>query len=237
MGRSTTKKSPGKNGTNKANVSKAGANKAATVSAIAEPGPEVAILRGITAAEKGDKDAAHKIFSDTVELYPSAPQAWVWLGGTSPDLDDAEMAFERAYTLDPDNEYASLGLRWVRLQRKAALNVPGFATSADTTGPAVAAPEIPPSSVPVSYALPAESSSVQATTIECPNCGKENSRQEKFCQDCGQDLQAAIAATNPHGFIQPVQEKRDIGRYLVIAGLVVLVVFAVLAVYLYFANR
>src|SRR5439155_20378003 len=81
-----------------------------------------AIERGITAAERGDKDAAHKIFSETVELYPSAPEAWVWLGGTSPDLDNAESAFEKAYALDPDNEYASLGLRWVRLQRKAALN-------------------------------------------------------------------------------------------------------------------
>ena len=113
MGRSNAKKSLSKIGANKA-------GKAGAVEAV-ETGPEEAIQRGIAAAERGDKDAAHKIFSETVELYPSAPEAWVWLGGTSPDLDNAESAFEKAYALDPENEYASLGLRWVRLQRKAAL--------------------------------------------------------------------------------------------------------------------
>jgi tetratricopeptide (TPR) repeat protein len=237
MGRSTTKKSSGKNGANKAGASKAGGNRTATATAVVEPGPELAIQRGITAAEQGDKDTAHKIFSETVELYPSAPQAWVWLGGTSPDLDDAEMAFERAYTLDPDNEYASLGLRWVRLQRKAALNVPGFAASPDATGPAVAAPESPALSASVSYAPPAEAASFQTTTVACPNCGKENSRREKFCQDCGQDLQAALAASNPQGFIQPAKEKRDISRYVIAAGVILLVVAILFGAYLYFANR
>jgi hypothetical protein len=237
MERSTTKKSSGKNGGNKAGTSKAGGNKTATTSAVIEPGPEAAIQRGITAAEEGDKDTAHRIFGETVELYPSAPQAWVWLGGTSPDLDDAEMAFEKAYTLDPDNEYASLGLRWVRLQRKAALNIPGCAASPGATGPAVAAPESPALSASVSYAPPAEAPSFQTTTIACPNCGKENSRREKFCTDCGQDLQAALAASNPQGFIQPVKETLDISRILIIAGAILMVVVIVLGVYLFFANR
>src|SRR5436309_16064571 len=121
MGRNTAKKSLSKLGANKDGASKAGLDGAGNP-AVAVIGPDEAIQRGIAAAERGDKDEAHQIFSETVELYPSAPEAWVWLGGTSPDLDNAESAFEKAYALDPDNEHASLGLRWVRLQRKAALS-------------------------------------------------------------------------------------------------------------------
>src|SRR5206468_12719756 len=108
-------------GANKDGATKAG-KAGAGDAAVAITGPDEAIQKGIAAAERGDKDEAHKIFSETVELYPSAPEAWVWLGGTSLDLDNAASAFEKAYALDPDNERASLGLRWVRLQRKAALS-------------------------------------------------------------------------------------------------------------------
>src|SRR5689334_2422792 len=126
------RKSSGKTN-NKAAANKADTGTAQAAGAVAEASPELAIQQGIVAAEHGDRDAAYRIFSETVELYPSVPEAWVWLGGTSPDLDNAETAFEKAYTLDPDNEQASLGLRWVRLQRKAALN--------DMMGPATSAPE------------------------------------------------------------------------------------------------
>src|SRR5215216_5784074 len=80
-----------------------------------------AIEMGIEAVERGARAEAYDIFKQTAELHPNTSEAWVWLGGTSPDLDIAESAFERAYTLDPDNEEASLGLRWVRLQRKVSL--------------------------------------------------------------------------------------------------------------------
>src|SRR5947207_2002292 len=143
MGRSTAKKSLNKLGANKDGANKAGKTGPGEA-AVAVAGPDDAIQRGIAAAESVDNNEAHKKFSQTADLYPSAPEAWVWLGGTSPDLDNAESAFEKAYALDPDNEHASLGLRWVRLQRKAALNdlasapapvpahVPASASSPDT---------------------------------------------------------------------------------------------------------
>jgi tetratricopeptide (TPR) repeat protein len=204
--------------------SKAGANKPGASNATIEPGPEVAIQQGIAAAAKGDADAAYRIFSQTVELHPAVPEAWVWLGGTSPDLDKAETAFEKAYSLDPENEYASLGLRWVRLQRKAALN--------DIMGAPMPAPESPTWSEQVSYSPPVEAPGVQADTITCPNCGKANSRSEKFCQDCGQDLQTALAAANPQGFIQPVEVQRDLSKYFIAVGVALLLLTLGVTIYL-----
>src|SRR5438477_9039191 len=84
-------------------------------------GVQDAIEMGITAIRQGDRKQAHSIFQQTAELHPNISEVWMWLGGTSPNLDDAESAFEKAYTIDPDNEQASLGLRWVRLRRKASL--------------------------------------------------------------------------------------------------------------------
>jgi len=168
MGRNSSRKSSSKTAS-KAAANKADAGNGSAAGAVADASPDAALQQGIAAAVRGDKDAAYKIFSETVELYPSVPEAWVWLGGTSPNLDNAETAFEKAYTLDPNNEQASLGLRWVRLQRKAALN--------GMMAPATAASETPSWSEMVSYAAPAEVANAggQAATVQCPNCGKENS--------------------------------------------------------------
>src|SRR5262245_50024961 len=74
--------------------------------------------RGIAAAQAGDKTGAHKIFQDVATRNANATDVWVWLGGTSSNLDEAEAAFQRAAMLDPANEEANLGLRWVALRRQ-----------------------------------------------------------------------------------------------------------------------
>src|SRR6476620_4827524 len=120
---------------NKTTSKKAANKKSATLNS-AE-----AIERGIQLVESGDRQAAFDLFQQTVELDPSAAEAWVWLGGTSSSIDAAELAFERAYSLDPQNEEASLGLRWARLQRT----------------PPVAGPEVTLAPAP--------------QAVVCPNCG------------------------------------------------------------------
>jgi hypothetical protein len=75
--------------------------------------------RGIAAAQAGDKATAHRIFQSLAVRHADIPDIWVWVGGTSPTLDEAEAAFERAATLDPGNEEARLGLRWASLRRQA----------------------------------------------------------------------------------------------------------------------
>ncbi len=95
-------------------------------------GPDIEALMqsGIAAVEQGDKTGAYNIFEHLASIQSSNPKVWVWLGGTSPSLNDAEKAFRRARELDPDSEQAALGLRWVTLRQQAALV--GSAPSATT---------------------------------------------------------------------------------------------------------
>jgi tetratricopeptide (TPR) repeat protein len=156
-----------------------------------------AINSGIKASERGEREAAHKIFRDTAELHPNTSEVWVWLGGTSANLDDAEAAFEKAYALDPENEQASLGLRWVRLRRKAELDrMVGVGASVPLP---VAAPvplpaqgDSPPATATGDAVMGTAPMAVAKSTITCPNCARENPANEKFCVDCGQDLSAAL---------------------------------------------
>lgn len=72
----------------------------------------------IASVEAGDKTSAYNTLRQIVASNPDLPEAWVWLGGTTPDVDEAESAFRHAIELDPDNEEARLGLRWVSLRRQ-----------------------------------------------------------------------------------------------------------------------
>jgi hypothetical protein len=83
--------------------------------------------RGIAAAQAGDKMGAHKIFQSVAAQNAHLPEVWVWLGGTSSNLDEADAAFQRAAMLDSTNEEANLGLRWVALRRQ----VTGRASTSD----------------------------------------------------------------------------------------------------------
>ena len=75
---------------------------------------------GIATAQAGDKATANITFQSVVERYPDVPEAWVWLAGTTTNLDEAENAFKKAAELDPSNEEAQLGLRWVALRRSVS---------------------------------------------------------------------------------------------------------------------
>ena len=89
-----------------------GSNATAVANQPAGTNPEVQkeISLGMGAAQSGDKASAYRIFQSLATRYTDAPDVWVWLGGTSPNLDEAEAAFQRAVMLDPMNEEANLGL-------------------------------------------------------------------------------------------------------------------------------
>lgn len=87
------------------------------------------IQEGIEAVRAGNKAEAHKIFEKLAATQSSNADIWVWMGGTSSDMDEAEQAFRRAYDMDRNNEKAILGLRWVALRRQTLQPA--------TTGPAL----------------------------------------------------------------------------------------------------
>jgi tetratricopeptide (TPR) repeat protein len=79
--------------------------------------------KGIAASEAGDKQTANTIFRQVAEQYPDNLEVWVWLGWTSASMEESEAAFRRASELDPTNEEAALGLRWVAAQSAAEAEV------------------------------------------------------------------------------------------------------------------
>lgn len=91
---------------------------------------EDAMRRAVAEAQAGNKPTAYAMFRQIAERHPNLAAVWVWCGGTSPSLEDAEMAFSRAQQLEPDNEEANLGLRWVALRRHAADRFAGSTTGA-----------------------------------------------------------------------------------------------------------
>ena len=114
-----------------------GSNATVVANQPAGTNPEVQkeISLGMGAAQSGDKASAYRIFQSLATRYTDAPDVWVWLGGTSPNLDEAEAAFQRAVMLDPMNEEANLGLRWVTLRKHAIAEAasPNASSSTSTT--------------------------------------------------------------------------------------------------------
>jgi hypothetical protein len=83
-----------------------------------QPSVEEGMQSGIAAVRSGDRAAAYDIFQRTTAAHPESAELWVWLAGTTPSLDEAENAFRQAQLLDPGNEEAALGLRWVAIRRQ-----------------------------------------------------------------------------------------------------------------------
>ncbi|MEP6774480.1 MAG: hypothetical protein ABJA50_02700 [Chloroflexota bacterium] len=112
-----------------------GSNATAVANQPAGTNPEVQkeISLGMGTAQSGDKASAYRIFQSLATRYTDAPDVWVWLGGTSPNLDEAEAAFQRAVMLDPMNEEANLGLRWVTLRKHAIAEASSPSTSSSTS--------------------------------------------------------------------------------------------------------
>jgi hypothetical protein len=114
-----------------------GSNATAVANQPAGTNPELQkeISLGMGAAQSGDKASAYRIFQALATRHTDAPDVWVWLGGTSPNLDEAEAAFQRAIMLDPMNEEANLGLRWVTLRKHAIAEAssPNASSSTSTT--------------------------------------------------------------------------------------------------------
>lgn len=117
---------------------------------------EQELQQAIALAQAGDRHKAHQMFQELAARHPNAPQVWVWVAGTSTDLDYAEAAFRRALDLDPNNKEAALGLRWVALRRGHPVSPP-LASDSPITGqpvsPHTTAPISPATSTPITGEL------------------------------------------------------------------------------------
>lgn len=72
---------------------------------------------GVVALIHGDKETARDLLLKVVEADERNEEAWLWLSGAVDDLEDRQVALENVLEINPDNEYARLGMHWVMAQR------------------------------------------------------------------------------------------------------------------------
>lgn len=65
-------------------------------------------------ARDGKRDDAVRQLRQIVSDDPAHVEAWIWLGGTAPTVDERRQALERALELEPDNARAQQGIDWLR---------------------------------------------------------------------------------------------------------------------------
>jgi tetratricopeptide (TPR) repeat protein len=73
--------------------------------------------RGVAAARAGRNDEAREYLLAAVEADEHNEQAWLWLGGLMPEVEDQIVCLENALTLNPDNEPAQRKLKQLYAKR------------------------------------------------------------------------------------------------------------------------
>lgn len=71
---------------------------------------------GAVALCQGDIDIARDLLLRVVEAEEWNEEGWLWLSGAVDDTEDKLTALRNVLTINPDNEYANMGLAW--LQKK-----------------------------------------------------------------------------------------------------------------------
>lgn len=72
------------------------------------------LQNGVTSAKAGDKVQARRWFGQVIEIDPNHEVAWIWLAGIAETPQEAGVYLERVLEINPGNERARAGLKWVQ---------------------------------------------------------------------------------------------------------------------------
>jgi twitching motility two-component system response regulator PilG len=72
------------------------------------------IQKGVACAKAGDKAQARRLFGQVIEIDPNHEVAWIWLAGIAETPQEAGVYLERVLEINPGNERARAGLKWVQ---------------------------------------------------------------------------------------------------------------------------
>jgi DNA-directed RNA polymerase subunit RPC12/RpoP len=158
---------------------------------------------GITALKGGDRHLARRLLQRATMVKAVDARPWLWLSGTTDDLNEQRQLLEKAVAADPSNPTAARGLAMLRAQM---------------SGAPAPAPVIPQTAAPAPQSpSPVQSSKVldaQAQTFLCPKCGGHMSfnvhKGDLTCEFCGhvQVTDKRLAADSGEvaiGFVLPTQ--------------------------------
>ncbi|TAK27610.1 MAG: hypothetical protein EPO21_23880 [Chloroflexota bacterium] len=75
---------------------------------------------GLLALERGDEEAAYRLFTRATELDPGSEKAWFWRAKTATGLAELVSCLERALAINPNNQKVKSNLVWAleRLERE-----------------------------------------------------------------------------------------------------------------------
>jgi hypothetical protein len=158
---------------------------------------------GITALKGGDRHLARRLLQRATMVKAVDARPWLWLSGTTDDINEQRQLLEKAVAADPSNPTAARGLAMLRAQMN---------------GSPEPAPSIPPAMVPARQspgtAQPSNILDAQAQTFLCPKCGGHMSysvlKGDLTCEFCGhiQATDKRLAADSGEvaiGFVLPTQ--------------------------------
>lgn len=79
-----------------------------------------ALEAGIRAARDGNKKLARRLLTRVTELDPADEAAWLWLASVAETSEKALVCLQTVLALNPDNQRAREGLRWVQAEAGTA---------------------------------------------------------------------------------------------------------------------
>jgi hypothetical protein len=85
--------------------------------------------RGVTAARAGQKRIAAGYLTRSVQLNPHSEGAWLWLSGVLEDPNQVAFCLQSVLKLNPQNERAQRGLRWLQERHTLKAEPPSTGTS------------------------------------------------------------------------------------------------------------
>ena len=113
---------------------------------------EQILSAGIAAVKSGELEQARELLCRAASMVPTDARAWLWLSGTTQDLEEQRNYLENALAADPNNGAAKRGL--VLLSKK------------------IEEEQILPEGQGVTARTPTEPELAQPSeTFLCPNCG------------------------------------------------------------------
>lgn len=113
---------------------------------------EAMVREGTNALKAGRKEEARALLMKAVELDELNEDAWLWLSAVVETEEDQQTCLENVLAINPTNERARQGLKYLEQQRSGG-------------APVVSAPPAPPAPPPV-YSAPPAQASATSTSVE-----------------------------------------------------------------------
>ena len=140
---------------------------------------ESLLEQGIKAAQAGESERAREILIRVIELDQRNETAWLWLSTVVETLPDQAVCLENVLLINPNNEYALEGLRYLRHQV-------GDKALQSSLLPRLTGPHIWSE---LEWGAPGAKVSPPPAQRLCLRCGFRNPGWAYVCDRCGADLQ------------------------------------------------